>query len=201
MLFRSADPIKYALNVTNLERLVQAGSTTSIREIIGQSEIDSLLTEGKEMVEISVKEQIQSIMNVNETGIKIVGVQILEMFPPDAVQASFQDLASARQDKSVYINQAIAYQNTLVPEARAKAYKQVAEAEGYKTEKVKIAEGDAVLFAEKQAAYALSKDVTEFRLYMEAMDKILPNVQKILLGADVNIDNAELWISGKGGAE
>ena len=77
----------------------------------------------------------------------------------------------------------------------------MAEAEGYKTEKVKIAEGDAVLFAEKQAAYALSKDVTEFRLYMEAMDKILPNVQKILLGADVNIDNAELWISGKGGAE
>ena len=199
--YQAADPIKYALNVTNLERLVQAGSTTSIREIVGQSEIDSLLTEGKEMVEISVKEQIQSIMNVNETGIKIVGVQILEMFPPDAVQASFQDLASARQDKSVYINQAIAYQNTLVPEARAKAYKQVAEAEGYKTEKVKIAEGDAVLFAEKQAAYALSKDVTEFRLYMEAMDKILPNVQKILLGADVNIDNAELWISGKGGAE
>lgn len=199
--YQAADPIKYALNVTDLERLVQAGSTTSIREIVGQSEIDSLLTEGKEAVELSAKEQIQSIMDINETGIRIVGVQILEMAPPDAVQASFQDLASARQDKSVYINQAIAYQNTLVPEARAQSYKQVAEAEGYKEEKIKTAEGDAVLFAEKQAAYASSKGVTEFRLYMEAMDKILPNVQKILLGADVNIDNAELWISGKGGAK
>ena len=77
----------------------------------------------------------------------------------------------------------------------------MAEAEGYKEEKIRTAEGDAVLFAEKQAAYASSKGVTEFRLYMEAMDKILPNVQKILLGADVNIDNAELWISGKGGAK
>jgi len=111
--YQAEDPMKYALNVTDLERLVQAGSTTSIREIVGQSEIDSLLTEGKETVELSAKEQIQSIMDVNETGIRIVGVQILEMAPPDAVQASFQDLASARQDKSVYINQAIAYQNTL----------------------------------------------------------------------------------------
>ena len=108
--------------------------------------------------------------------------------------------------RQVYINEAMAYQNTIVPEARAEAYKQVAEAEGYREEKIKNAEGDAVMFTEKQAAYALSSDVTEFRLYMEAMDKILPNVQKILLGADVTIDNAELWISNlknkvSGGAE
>ena len=157
-------------------------------------------------MENEAKNRIQKILDVNGTGIQVVGVQLIEMSPPEDVKASFQDLASARQDRAVYINEAMAYQNTIVPEARAEAYKQVAEAEGYREEKIKNAEGDAVMFTEKQAAYALSSDVTEFRLYMEAMDKILPNVQKILLGADVTIDNAELWISNlknkvSGGAE
>ena len=184
--YKAANPLDYALNVADLKNLVKAGSTTSVREIIGQSPVDYLLTEGKASVENEAKNRIQKILDVNGTG--------------------FQDLASARQDRAVYINEAMAYQNTIVPEARAEAYKQVAEAEGYREEKIKNAEGDAVMFTEKQAAYALSSDVTEFRLYMEAMDKILPNVQKILLGADVTIDNAELWISNlknkvSGGAE
>lgn len=194
--YKAVNPLDYALNVTDLENLVKAGSTTSIREIIGQSPIDYLLTEGKASVENEAKERIQEILNVNGTGIQVIGVQLIEMSPPEDVKASFQDLASARQDKAVYINEAIAYQNTIVPGARAEAYKQVTEADGYREEKIRNAEGDAAMFTEKQAAYAASSDVTEFRLYMEAMDKILPNVQKILLGADVTIDNAELWISG-----
>ena len=204
--YKAANPLDYALNVADLKNLVKAGSTTSVREIIGQSPVDYLLTEGKASVENEAKNRIQKILDVNGTGIQVVGVQLIEMSPPEDVKASFQDLASARQDRAVYINEAMAYQNTIVPEARAEAYKQVAEAEGYREEKIKNAEGDAVMFTEKQAAYALSSDVTEFRLYMEAMDKILPNVQKILLGADVTIDNAELWISNlknkvSGGAE
>jgi membrane protease subunit HflK len=104
-------------------------------------------------------------------------------------------LASARQDQSIYINEATAYKNTILPQANADAYTQIAEAEAYKEDKIKTAEGDAALFSQRQSAYAASQDVTEFRLYMEAMDKILPNVQKILLGSDVEIDNAELWIT------
>ena len=77
----------------------------------------------------------------------------------------------------------------------------MAEAESYKQEKISTAQGDATLFAQRQEAYSTSKRVTEFRLYMEAMDEILPNVQKILLGGNVNINNADLWISGKKAAE
>ena len=96
--------------------------------------------------------------------------------------------------RQIYINEATAYQNTVVPQARADAYAQIAEANAYKEEKINTATGDALLFSERQSAYETTKDVTEFRLYMEAMDKILPNVQKILLGSDIKIDNAELWL-------
>ena len=120
------------------------------------------------------------------------------MAPPDEVTPSFQDLASATQDKSVYINEAQAYSNMLLPRARAEAYKTVKTAEGNKDEKIKTAEGDATLFTERLTAYLDSKEVTEFRLYMEAMDKILPNVQKILLGGNIRISNTDLWIDNNG---
>ncbi|MPM43743.1 hypothetical protein SDC9_90420 [bioreactor metagenome] len=185
----------YALNINNLDTLIRVGATTSIRNIVGRESIDYLLTEGKADVEKQAQILLQDVMNKNGTGVRIVGVQLVEVAPPESVKASFQDLASARQDRAIYINEAIAYKNTIIPQANAEAYTQIAIAEGYKDKKIKTAEGDAVMFAEKQSAYAESKGVTEFRMYMEAMDKILPNVQKILLGGNVKIDNAELWIS------
>ncbi|WP_367567656.1 FtsH protease activity modulator HflK [Lacrimispora sp.] len=193
--YKVMDPISYALNVTELESLVKAGATTGIREIVGRSKVDWLLTEGKSAVETEAEELLQKVMDTNGTGIVIVGTQLIDVSPPEAVKASFQDLASARQDKAVYMNEAAAYKNTIIPQANADAYKQVAEAQGYKEQKIKNAEGDAASFTEKQAAYSASRGVNEFRMYMETMDKILPNVQKILLGGNVRIDNAELWIS------
>lgn len=133
-------------------------------------------------------------MEKNKTGIEIVSVQLIRADPPASVMTSFQDLATARQDKSIYINEAIAYQNTIIPRANAEAYKKVAEAQAYREDKIQTATGDAELFTMRQSAYADSKDVTTFRLYMEAMDKILPNVQKLLLGNGISIDNAELWL-------
>ena len=101
---------------------------------------------------------------------------------------------TARQDSVIYINEATAYQNTIVPQARADAYQQVAEAEGYREETIKTAQGDADLFSQRQEAYASYPRVTRFRLYMEAMEEVLPNVQKLLLGGNVSVDNAELWL-------
>ena len=192
--YKISNPKDYALNVGDLDDLIRAGSMSSIREIVGSETIDYLLTEGKETVEGQVKENLQDILNQNVAGIEIVNIQLVDVAPPEPVLASFQDLASARQDKAIYINEATAYQNTVVPQARADAYAQIAEANAYKEEKINTATGDALLFSERQSAYETTKDVTEFRLYMEAMDKILPNVQKILLGSDIKIDNAELWL-------
>lgn len=193
--YRVSNTADYVLNVSDTQTLLQSSATTSIRQIIGTSKTDYILTEGKAEIEKTATALLQNAMDLNGAGIEIVGVQLVEASPPDSVVASFQDLATARQDRSIYINEATAYKNTVIPQANAEAYKTVAEAEAYKEDKIKTAEGDATLFSEKQGAYAASKDVTEFRLYMEAMERILPNVQKLLLGEGVNIDNAELWIA------
>ena len=185
---------EFILNVENTDMLLASSTLSSIREIVGRNKIDYLLTKGKADVEKLALSKIQEDMNQNKVGIEIVSVQMVEVAPPDAVKDSYEDLASARQDRAIYISEAYAYQNQLIPEARAEAYKEIAEAEEYKTDKISTATGDAAYFALRQSAYEKTKGVTEFRLYMEAMDEILPNVQKILLGSDVKIDNAELWI-------
>ena len=192
--YKIRDAADYVLNVSNLETLVGASATTSIRKIVGENKIDYLLTEGKADMEQQAKSSLQDAMDRNGTGIQIVGVQLVEVSPPESVVASFQDLASARQDKVIYVNQAQQYKNAIIPQANADAYKLKSEAEAYRNEKIRMAEGDAALFAKKQTAYASYSDVTRFRLYMETMDQILPNVKKILLGANVKIDNAELWL-------
>ena len=195
--YKISDAAAYVLNVNDLETLLSASATTSIRGIVGVNNIDYLLTEGKADVEQQAQISLQDTMDKNKTGIRIVGVQLVEVSPPESVVASFQDLASARQDKVIYVNEAMQYQNTIIPQANADAYKMISEAEAYKDGKIKTAEGDATLFAQKLAAYSSYSGVTRFRLYMEAMDQILPNVKKILLGANVKIDNAELWIPNK----
>lgn len=189
------DPAGYVLNVSDLETLISASATTSIRKIVGVNKIDYLLTEGKAGVEKEAQASLQQTMDRNGTGIRIMSVQLVEVSPPESVLPSFQDLASARQDKTIYVNEAMQYQNAIVPQANADAYTLVSGAEAYKDAKVKTAEGDATLFAEKVSAYSSYPSVTRYRLYMEAMDQILPNVKKILLGANVKIDNAELWIA------
>jgi membrane protease subunit HflK len=193
--YKIADPAAYAFNVSNTEALVRAGAITGIRKIAGRESIDYLLTAGKEAVEDEAKALLEQAMRANNTGIKIVAVKLTESIPPDNVKSSFEDLASARQDRAIYINEAIGYRNTLIPQANAEAYIQVQKAAAYKEEKIAMAEGDAIMFMERQAAYTRSRLVNEFRLYMDAMDKILPKVQKILLGSKVKINNAELWLT------
>jgi len=199
--YKVVDAVNYALNVNNLDSLIKFAATTSIRQIVGAKEIDYLLTSGKSEIEVNSKDLLQGVLDKNNTGIEVVGVQLLEIAPPSDVLASFQDLASARQDKSVYINEALAYKNSVIPKANGEAYKSIKDAEGYKDEKVKTAEGDASLFIKKLLEYQKSKSVTEFRLYMEAMDKVLPNVQKILLGGNIKIDNVDLWITNNNAGE
>jgi membrane protease subunit HflK len=195
--YKIKDAVAYALNVNHLDTLVQATTSASIRKIVGSRQLDYLLTEGKIDVENQTKQMLQDALSHNKTGLEVLGVQVVEIAPPAETIGSFQDLASARQDQSIYVNEAVAYRNTVIPQANGVAYKQIKESEGYKNEKIKTAEGDAALFVARQKAYANAKDVTQLRLYMAAMDKVLVNGQKILLGGNIEINNADLWLSNK----
>ena len=105
-------------------------------------------------MEQQAQDSLQQALDRNNAGVQIVGVQLVEVAPPEDVVPSFQDLASARQDKVIYVNEATQYKNMIIPQANADAYKMVSDAQAYRDQKIKTAEGDAALFAEKQAAYA-----------------------------------------------
>jgi membrane protease subunit HflK len=196
--FKVSNAVKYSMNVNNLDNLIKAVATTSIRQVVGEKNIDYLLSNGKADVEVSSKKLLQEALDRNNTGVQVVGLQLLEMAPPKEVVDSFQDLASARQDKATYINEAQAYMNTIIPEAKGNAYKTIKEAEAYKDEKIKTAQGDSVLFVKKFEEYQKAKGVTEYRLYMETMDKILPKVKKILLGGNIKTEGTDLWLTNDG---
>jgi len=207
--YKVSDAVKYSLKVNNLDNLIKALATSSTRQVVGEKNIDYLLSAGKGEMETSSKKLLQEALDRNQTGVEVVNLQLLAMAPPKEIVDSFQDLASARQDKATYINEAEAFRNTVIPEARANSYKAIKEAEAYKDEKIKTAQGDALLFVQKFEAYNKSKGVTEYRLYMETMDRILPKVKKILLGGNIKVEGTDLWmtndgtvnpiISGKGG--
>lgn len=193
--YNVSDAIKYALNVNNLDSLIAEVATSSIRQMVGGKNIDYLLSVGKSEVEVTSKKLLQEALDRNNTGVQVVNLQILEMTPPKEIVDSFQDLASARQDKATYINEAQAYRNAIIPEAKGNSYKIIKEAEAYKDEKIKISQGDALLFVQKFEEYQKSKGVTEYRLYMETMDKILPKVNKILLGGNIKVESTDLWLT------
>lgn len=196
--YKVSDAVNYSLKVNNLDSLIKAVATTSIRQVVGEKNIDYLLSNGKGEVEVSSKKLLQESLDRNNTGVQVVNLQLLEMTPPKEIINSFQDLASARQDKATYINEAQAYRNTIIPEAKGNSYKTIKEAEAYKDEKTKMAQGDALLFVQKFEAYQKSKGVTEYRLYMETMDKILPKVKKILLGGNIKVEGTDLWLTNDG---
>ena len=196
--YKVSDAVKYSLKVNNLDNLIKAVATTSIRKVVGEKNIDYLLSTGKAEVEVSSKKLLQEALDRNNTGVQVVNLQLLEMTPPKEIIDSFQDLASARQDKATYINEAQAYRNTIIPESKGNAYKTMKEAEAYKDEKIKTAQGDALLFVKKFEEYRKSKGVTEYRMYMETMDKILPNVKKILLGGNIKVEGTDLWLTNGG---
>ena len=193
--YKVSDAINYALNVNKLDNLITEAATASIRQVVGEKGIDNLLSVGKSEVEVISKKLLQETLDRNNTGVQVVNLQVLEMTPPKEVVDSFQDLASAKQDKVTYINEAKAYRNAIIPEAKGNAYKMVKEAEAYKDEKIKTSQGDAMLFVQKFEEYQKSRGVTEYRLYMETMDRVLPKVKKILLGGNIKMEGTELWLT------
>jgi membrane protease subunit HflK len=192
--YKIKSQLNYVVNIADAENLINSATLSSIRAVAGKTELDYLLTRGKEDIEKKVQKILQQKLDELKSGIEVVNVQLPLVEPPDPVKEKFNDLASARQDKSIYVHEALGYKNSILPKASGDAYTMVAEAESYKADKINTAIGDAKLFEEQVTSVKGSKSVTKFRMYMETMDKILPDVEKILLAGNVKINRAELWL-------
>ena len=179
--YKIKDPVKYLFNIVGPELTVREASEASLRTVVGRNKIDETLTTGKFTIQEETKEQVQSILDKYESGIHIVAVQLQDVSPPKEVIGAFKDVASAKEDKNRMINQAEGYRNDVIPKARGEAEAMIRDAEGFKESRVKRAEGDATKFTTILKEYKKAKSITEKRLYLETMEKVLPGIDKIII--------------------
>ena len=179
--YKIKDPVKYLFNIVEPELTVREAAEASLRTVVGRNKIDETLTTGKFTIQEETKEQVQSILDKYESGIHIVAVQLQDVSPPKEVIGAFKDVASAKEDKNRMINQAEGYRNDVIPKARGEAEAMIRDAEGFKESRIKRAEGDATKFSTILKEYKKAKSITEKRLYLETMEKVLPGIDKIIV--------------------
>jgi membrane protease subunit HflK len=179
--YKIKDPEAYLFNFIKPELTVREASEASLRTVVGRHNIDEALTSGKFMIQEETKELVQSILDKYKTGIIVVAVQLQDVSPPQQVIAAFKDVASAKEDKNKMVNQAEGYRNDIIPKARGEAQAMIREAEGYRNARIARAEGDVAKFSAVLKEYRKAKGVTETRMYLETLEEILPNKQKIIV--------------------
>jgi modulator of FtsH protease HflK len=175
------DAKSYLFNIKDPDGTVKAAAESAMREVIGHTEIASALAEGRAKIETDTQKLLQEILDFYQAGITIQQVQLQKVDPPPQVIDAFRDVQSAKIDFTRFQNEADAYQNDVVPQAQGEAARIVQEAEAYKAQIVNQAQGDAQRFISVYNAYAKAPDVTARRLYIDTIQGILKNSNKIIL--------------------
>ena len=171
----------YLFNVRFQEITVKQAMESAIREVVGRSKVDFVLYEGREVISASTRDLIQEILDRYEAGIEITSLNLEQTQPPSDVQSAFQDVIKSREDLERYIQEAEAYANTIVPQARGEAARIVEEATGYKEAIVAQAEGEAERFLALLTEYEKAPSVTRERLYLEAAQSVFTNSTKVMI--------------------
>ena len=162
-------------------RTLKDASEASLRQVVGQRDIDDVLTTEKEQIEIETKVLLQRLLDDYEVGLEITQVKLQNVRPPEEVRDAFDDVVRAKEDRERTINLADAYKEDILPKARGEAARITEAAEAYKAARIAIAEGESLKFTSILEEYKNSQQVTRIRLYLEAMEQILPNVTKFLI--------------------
>ena len=182
----------YLFNNRSADSSVRGAAETAIREIVGKSEMDFVLYEGREEIAIKTKALMQSILDRYITGININSVTMQNAQPPEQVQASFDDAVKAKQDLERQKNEGQAYANDIVPKAKGSASRLLAEANGYKVSVENEAKGNASRFDQILTEYKRAPEVTRKRLFLEAQEKIMSAVSKVIV--DQKESNSLLYL-------
>ncbi|NQY03813.1 MAG: FtsH protease activity modulator HflK, partial [Halieaceae bacterium] len=178
------DPTLFVLEVRDPENSLQHAAQSALRHVVGGSSMDRVLTEGRAQIAVDVQQRLQEYINMYQTGILISKVNVDESKPPSQVQAAFDDVIKAREDEERVKNEAQAYANGIVPEARGAAQRQIEEASAYKEQVIANAEGEADRFNKLLAEYRKAPDVTRERLYLEAVQGVFSNTSKVMVDVE-----------------
>ncbi|BDU50392.1 FtsH protease activity modulator HflK [Haliovirga abyssi] len=195
--YKIKDIKQYIFNLKQPYKMLKDAAEASLRQIVGKNLVEEVLTVGKEKIQRETKDRLQEILDKYETGVYVLNVQLQDVQPPKEVIGAFKDVASAKEDKIRYINEANGYRNDMIPKARGEAEKALNDAAAYKSKRINEAQGDVARFTKLYDKYKLGKTVTKTRMYLETMEGILPNVDKIIV--DKNLEGKLLNIIGKEG--
>ncbi|OHB82485.1 MAG: HflK protein [Planctomycetes bacterium RBG_19FT_COMBO_48_8] len=185
--YKIKDPADYLFNVRNLEGpqgTIKDAAEVALRQVVGERPIDDVLIKEKLQVEIDILTLLQEIVDGYESGVRIIEVKLQTVQPPKEVASAFSDVVSAKEYKDKLIQEAEGYKEDLIPKARGEARSMVLAAEAYKQEKVTRAQGDVEKFLAVLAEYEKAKEITRKRLYLEAMEKVLPGIRKFIIDSD-----------------
>ena len=171
----------YLFNNRSVENSVRGAAETAIREVVGKSEMDYVLYEGREEIAIKTSELMQDILDRYRSGINITSVTMQNAQPPEEVQAAFDDAVKAKQDLERQKNEGQAYANDIVPKARGTASRLIAEANGYKAAIENEAKGNASRFDQILTEYTRAPEVTRNRLFLETQEQIMLSVSKVII--------------------
>jgi len=184
--YRINDPIAYLFNINNQTETVRVATEAAMREVIGKNDIDIVLTTGKNKVQQDCEKRLQEVLDSYNAGVKIVAVQLQDVHPPKEVIQSFQDVASAKENKIRLINDAQGYSNDILPKAKGKAEKITNQALAYKAELVNRATGEADRFLANLTAYKVAPQITRKRMQLEMMEGVLAGIDKIIIDPKIN---------------
>src|SRR6202049_1361631 len=180
--YRIDDPKQYLFDVRNPAQTLRDLSEAAMREVIGDRTVDEVITIGRQDIEVSALARMQELAKRYQLGVRVDQVQLKNVNPPAEVQASFNEVNKAQQDRENAINIANGDYNEAVPRARGQADQAIRGAEGYRFKRVNEAEGDAAAFSAVLQEYVKSPEITRTRLYLETMSEILPQTgQKIIV--------------------
>ena len=172
---------EYLFNVAEIHETIGKAAEASMREVVGKSKIDEALTTGKAEIQQGTMVLLQSILDQYQAGVQIAAIQLQDVDPPEAVAAAFKDVTNAKEDREKLINQAQGYRNDIIPKAKGEAAQLVNRAKGFAQARLNRAQGEANRFLATLKEYNQAKDIISKRIYIETMEEILPNVEKVII--------------------
>ena len=180
LLFKVSEPA---------DQVVRQATESAVREIVGRSSMDFVITGGRAEIAFETRELLQNILDRYQTGITVRAVEMQNAQPPAEVKDAFDDAVRAREDEERLKNEAEAYANDIIPKARGAAARIVQESEGYKESVIATSQGEASRFLQVLEEYNLAPGVTRDRLYLEAMEEVLSRSTKLMIDQGSNSNN------------
>ncbi|MFO7763365.1 MAG: FtsH protease activity modulator HflK [Wenzhouxiangellaceae bacterium] len=190
--YRVLDPVAFLFEIQAPESTLAEASDSAIREVVGTNQMDFILEQGRGEIATAARDLLQQILERYEAGIEILSFNLQQVRPPNQVQAAFDDVVRAREDQVRFANEAQAYANQEIPEARGRAARVREQAQGYRDSVIARAEGEADRFVAVYEEYAKAPQVTRQRLYLQELESLYSSTPKVLL--DANSSNNLLYL-------